>query len=140
MLESLLSPQTIAVLGASRTPGKVGHEVVANLINGGYQGTIVPVNPKADEILGLKCYHDLKEYDGKVDLGIVVVPLKAVKDAIQSAIDAGAKAVVVITAGFKEVGAGRRGAGAGDRGTVPGEQRAVDGAELPRRASTRTTR
>jgi acetate---CoA ligase (ADP-forming) len=105
MLESLLSPQTIAVLGASRTPGKVGHEVIANLINGGYQGTIVPVNPKADEILGLKCYHDLKEYDGKVDLGVIVVPLEAVKGAIQSAIDARAKAVVVITAGFKEVGA-----------------------------------
>ena len=104
MLESLLSPQTVAVLGASRTPGKVGHEVVANLINGGYQGTIVPVNPKADKILGLKCYRDLKEYDGKVDLGIVVVPLKAVKNAIQGAIDAKAKAVVVITAGFKEVG------------------------------------
>jgi acetyltransferase len=104
MLESLLSPQTIAVLGASRTPGKVGHEVVANLINGGYQGTIVPVNPKADEILGLKCYHDLKEYDGKVDLGVVVVPQKGVKASIQNAIDAGAKAVIVITAGFKEVG------------------------------------
>ena len=73
MLESLLSPQTIAVMGASQTPGKVGHEVVANLINGGYQGTIVPVNPKADEILGLKWYHDLKEYSGKVDLAVIVV-------------------------------------------------------------------
>ena len=104
MLESLLSPQTIAVLGASRTPGKVGHEVVANLINGGYQGTIVPVNPNADQVLGRKCYHDLKDFPGRVDLGIVVVPLKAVKDAIQSAIDAKAKAVVIITAGFKEVG------------------------------------
>ena len=105
MLESLLSPKTIAVLGASQTPGKVGHEVVANLINGGYQGTIVPVNPKADEILGLKCYHDLKEYPGSVDLGVIVVPQKAVKASIQNAIDAGAKAVIVITAGFKEVDA-----------------------------------
>ena len=104
MLESLLSPQTIAVLGASRTPGKVGHEVIANLINGGYQGTIVPVNPKADQVLGRKCYHDLKDFPGRVDLGIVVVPLEAVKGAIQSAIDAKAKAVVIITAGFKEVG------------------------------------
>jgi acetyltransferase len=103
MLESLLSPQTIAVLGASQSPGKVGHEVVANLINGGYQGTIVPVNPKADEILGLKCYHDLKEYNGKVDLAVIVVPQKAVKASIQNAIDASAKTVIVITAGFKEV-------------------------------------
>jgi len=104
MLESLLSPQTIAVLGASRTPGKVGHEVIANLINGGYQGTIVPVNPKADQILDRKCYHDLKDFPGRVDLGIVVVPREAVNGAIQSAIDAKAKAVVIITAGFKEVG------------------------------------
>ena len=104
MLESLLCPQTVAVLGASQHPGKVGHEVLANLINGGFQGTIVPVNPKADEVLGRRCYHSLAEYDGKIDLAVIVVPAKVVKDAVQSSIDAGAKAIIVITAGFKEVG------------------------------------
>jgi acetate---CoA ligase (ADP-forming) len=105
MLESLIYPQTVAVLGASRDPAKVGHAFVANLLKSGFQGNIVPVNPQAKEILGLKCYRALEEYDGKVDLGIVVVPPKLVKDAIQSSIRAGAKVVTVITAGFKEVGA-----------------------------------
>jgi acetyl coenzyme A synthetase (ADP forming)-like protein len=105
MLESLIYPQTVAVFGASRNPGKVGHAVVANLIKSGFQGNIVPVNPEADEVLGLKCYRSLKDYNGKVDLSVVVVPPRLVKDAIGSSIDAGAKVVTVITAGFKEVGA-----------------------------------
>jgi acetyltransferase len=105
MLESLIYPQTIAILGASRDPAKVGHAFVSNLIKSGFQGKIVPVNPSADEVLGLKCYHALDQFDGKVDLSIVVVPPKFVKEAIQSSVTAGAKVITVITAGFKEVGA-----------------------------------
>ncbi|MBM3859961.1 MAG: CoA-binding protein [Verrucomicrobia bacterium] len=105
MLESLFYPQTVAVIGASREPGKVGHEVVANLINGGFAGTIVPVNPKATDVLGVKCYPDLNAFGGKVDLAVVVVPTKFVQAAVQGALDAGTKGVIVITAGFKEVGA-----------------------------------
>lgn len=104
MLESLFYPQTIAVIGASREPGKVGYEVIANLLNGGFKGTIVPVNPKGGEVRGIACCPDLKDYAGKVDMAVVVVPTKYVPGAVQSAIDAGAKGVVVITAGFKEVG------------------------------------
>ena len=59
MLETLLYPKAVAVIGASRKPGKVGHAVLANLVNGGFKGTIVPVNPEAGEILGLKCYKSL---------------------------------------------------------------------------------
>ncbi len=103
MLTSLLSPKTVAVIGASREPGKVGHEVVANLINGGFAGTIVPVNPKAADVLGRKCYPDLKAYGQPVDMAVIVVPTKFVLPAVQSAIEAGVKGVVVITAGFKEV-------------------------------------
>ena len=104
MLQSLLRPKTVAVVGASQQPGKVGHEVLANLINSGFQGTIIPVNPKADEVLGRRCYHRLTEYKGKIDLAVVVVPAKAVKESIQDSINAGAKAAIIITAGFKEVG------------------------------------
>jgi len=103
MLSSLLYPASVAVLGASRTPGKVGYEVVANLREGGFGGTIVPVNPTADEILGLPCYPNLKAYGKKVELGVVAVPTKMVRAAVEDAIHAGAKAIVVITAGFKEV-------------------------------------
>jgi len=104
MLESLLTPQTVAVVGASRTPGKVGHDILANLKNGGFEGTIVPVNPSADEILGLPCCKELRSYDGKIDLSVIAVPVPVVRTAIQGSIHAGAKAIVVITAGFKEVG------------------------------------
>ena len=104
MLESLLSPNTVAVIGASRSPGKVGHAVVANLLASGFQGTIVPVNPQANEVLGLKCYPSLDAYGKPVDLAVIVVPPKAVMEALESAIRVGVKAVVVITAGFKEVG------------------------------------
>jgi len=103
MLSSLLYPASVAVFGASRTPGKVGYEVVANLREGGFGGTIVPVNPTADEILGLPCYPNLKAYGKKVELGVVAVPTKMVRAAVEDAIHGGAKAIVVITAGFKEV-------------------------------------
>jgi len=103
MLESLLTPKSIAVIGASRTPGKVGHEIVANLLKGGFQGHIIPVNPSADEILDLKCYPDLKTYDGTIDLSVIAVPTKWVYAALENSVAAGATAIVVITAGFREV-------------------------------------
>jgi len=105
MLESLLQPNTVAVIGASRSPGKVGHAVVANLIQTGFQGTIVPVNPQAGTVLGLKCHASLEAFGKDVDMAVIVVPPPAVKAAIESAIRANAKAVIIITAGFKEVGA-----------------------------------
>ncbi len=102
MLESLLYPQTVAVVGASRVPGKVGHDILANLIDCGFKGQIVPVNPFADEIRGLACCKDLKTYEGSVDLSVIAVPAQAVRGAVESSIQAGAKTVCVITAGFKE--------------------------------------
>lgn len=105
MLDALFLPSAIAVYGASREPGKVGHEVVANLLKSGYRGRIIPVNPKASEVLGLKCYPNLTNFEGTIDLGIIVVPPPAVVSAVEDAARAGARAVIVITAGFKEVGA-----------------------------------
>jgi len=105
MLESLMYPQAVAIVGASRKPDKVGHAFIANLIRSGYEGKIVPINPEAKDILGIPCFSSLQEYGGKIDLGVVVVPPKIVKQAIQDSITAGAKVVTVITAGFKEVGA-----------------------------------
>jgi acetyltransferase len=105
MLESLLYPQTVAVIGASRNTEKVGGAIMANLIKGQFKGTIVPINPEAPEVLGLKAYKSLTEFGGKIDLSVIVVGGKYVKDAVQSSIEAGAKTIVVITAGFKEVGA-----------------------------------
>jgi acetyltransferase len=103
MLESLLKPGVIAIMGASRTPGKVGNAVVVNLINGGFEGEMVPVNPSGGELQGQKFYTSLAEYDKSIDASVICVPTKAVKQAVQDSVDSGAKAVVVITAGFKEV-------------------------------------
>jgi acetate---CoA ligase (ADP-forming) len=104
MLEKLLKPDTVAVIGASRTPGKVGHEVLANLINAGFQGTIVPVNPTADTVLDLPCFPTLKAYGKPVDLSVIAIPRGAVRSAVDESLAAGAGAICVITAGFKEVG------------------------------------
>lgn len=105
MLESLFTPATVAVIGASATPGKVGYAVMSNLVNGGFGGTIVPVNPRGGEILGIKTYKDLGEYSSTVELSVIAVPQKFVKDAVSDSLNAGAKSIIVITAGFKEVGA-----------------------------------
>jgi len=104
MLKHLFRPKTVAVIGASRTPGKVGYEILANLIDGGFEGNIVPVNPSADEILGVKCLDNISSFDGTVDLSIISLPQKFVKKAIEASLAKGAGAVCVITAGFKEIG------------------------------------
>ena len=103
MLEFLLYPKTVAVMGASRTAGKVGYAVVTNLIKGGFEGEIVPVNPSGGELMGQKFYTSLEEYGKPIDMSVICVPTAAVKGAVQSSLRAKAKGVVVITAGFKEV-------------------------------------
>jgi acetate---CoA ligase (ADP-forming) len=105
MLEALLQPKSVAVIGASRTPGKVGHEIVANLIDSGFEGPIVPINPSAADVLGRACFPDLKTYGSKIELSVIAVPSVLVRNAVHASVEAGAGAIVVITAGFKEVGA-----------------------------------
>jgi len=92
------------VIGASRTPGKVGYEILANLLEGGFEGQIIPVNPLADEVLGLSCLHDLNTYTDTIDLAVIAVPAPFVPKAVESSIGAEAKAIAVITAGFRETG------------------------------------
>ncbi len=104
MLDFLFRPQSVAVIGASRTRGKVGHEVLSNLVAGGYGGRVIPVNPAADEILGLTCYGSIGDYGSPVDLTVIAVPAPSVADAVRNSIKTGTKAVVVLTAGFGESG------------------------------------
>ncbi len=103
MLESLLYPESIAVIGASAKPGKVGYAVLSGLLESGFEGKIVPINPKGGDILGIKSFTSLEEYGENVMLSVIAVPTAAVKDAVAASIKQGAKSVVVITAGFKEV-------------------------------------
>jgi acetate---CoA ligase (ADP-forming) len=103
MLEKLFKPSSIAVIGASSVPGKIGYMVLDHLVSQGYKGTIIPVNPKADEIFGLKCYKEVSRYRRGIDLSVITVPTEHVKNAVIASVEAGAGALVVITAGFKEV-------------------------------------
>jgi acetate---CoA ligase (ADP-forming) len=103
MLEKLFKPSSIAVIGASAVPGKIGYLIFSHLVKYGYQGTLIPVNPKADAILDVKCYPDLSKYPGAIDMSVITVPTEHVKNAVISSIQAGAGAIVIITAGFKEV-------------------------------------
>jgi acetyltransferase len=100
--KSFFDPVTVAIIGASSNPGKVGHTILSNLIAGDYSGEIVPINPSADSILGKRCYKSLKDYGGKIDQSVIVIPRKHVLDAVKESIVAGAGVITVITAGFKE--------------------------------------
>ncbi|WP_457574748.1 acetate--CoA ligase alpha subunit [Desulfolithobacter sp.] len=103
-LEKLFAPGSVAVIGASRTPGKVGYDILKNLVESGFEGPIVPVNPAGGEILGQKVYKRLADYDQTVDLVVIVLPSQLVLEAAREAVAKGAGGVVVISAGFKEVG------------------------------------
>jgi acetyltransferase len=102
MLESLFTPNTIAIIGTSRLAGKFGNVVLTNLIDGGFKGTIVPINPNTEEILGLPCWSDIKSYPDKIDLSIIIIAQPLVLKAVNDSIDAGAKAVIINSTGFKE--------------------------------------
>jgi len=104
MLQRLFYPESVAVIGASTHTGKVGHEVVANLVKAGFKGEIVPIHPSAAEVLGKKAYPNILSYRGKVDLSIIAVPAAAVKDAVEASIEANVGAIIVVSAGFKETG------------------------------------
>ncbi len=104
MLDKLFSPSTVAVVGASRSPGKVGHDILANLVAGGFAGKIIPVNPSGGEMFDLKVFKKLADYRGKIDQVIIAVPSKYVLDLARDAISKKAFSIIVISAGFRETG------------------------------------
>lgn len=104
VINGLLTPKSVAVIGASATPGKIGYTILLNLKDSNYQGGIYPVNPKADEILGYKCYASIIDVGDPVDAAIIVVPAKFVSDVVDECGKKGVKGLIVITSGFSEVG------------------------------------
>jgi len=97
-------PSSVAVIGASRDPEKLGYAVLANLKDGGFSGALYPVNPKAEEILGLKAYPTVLDIPGPVDLAVIVIPYPLVPEALRQCGEKGVPAAVVISAGFREAG------------------------------------
>ena len=104
MLDYIFNAKSVAVIGASRTPGKLGYEILKNIIDAGYKGKIYPINPKADEILGFKAYKSVLEVNEAIDLAIIVIPARFVPDTIRDCGKKGIKGAVIISGGFAEVG------------------------------------
>ena len=105
MLESLINPGAIAVIGASADPGKVGHAILKNLLRYKFKGSLFPINPACGEILGLQAYAKISDVRHRVDLAVIVIPAKLVPASLRACAACGVKAAVVISAGFKESGA-----------------------------------
>ena len=103
-IDAIMHPESLAVVGASTTPGKIGYTVLENLVKQGYTGKIYPINPSADEILGLKCYHSILEVPGTVDAAVMTIPAKLVPQAVEECGQKGVKGLIIITSGFSEVG------------------------------------
>lgn len=104
MLDHLFKPRAIAVFGASKVPGKVGFDMMRNLVENDFPGRIYPVNPKGGELFGLKCYTSVGEIPDRFDLAIFIIPPKAIPGTLRECAEHGADSAIVISAGFKEVG------------------------------------
>lgn len=97
-------PDSICIVGASSKPKSLGYELTKSVKQYGYTGDLALVNPKADEILGFKCYPTISDIDYRIDLAIVMVPKQFVEETIKELISKKVQAIILITAGFKETG------------------------------------
>jgi acyl-CoA synthetase (NDP forming) len=125
-LRALFEPRHVAVIGASRTPGKIGHSVVHNLIRAGFPGRIFPINPAGGEVEGLACLRSAAELPDAVDCAMLVVPAKETVAAIRACADKGVHTAIIGAIGFAETG------------TAEGRERQEEVAELAHRAGMRS--
>jgi acetyl coenzyme A synthetase (ADP forming)-like protein len=103
-LEPIMRPRSIAVLGASRSPNTIGHQILANLVQHGYTGAVYPVNPTAHAVGSIRAYPSISDVPEPVDLAILVVPKQHALRVAEECGEAGVKGLVVISAGFREIG------------------------------------
>ncbi|WP_064457714.1 acetate--CoA ligase family protein [Streptomyces hygroscopicus] len=103
-MRRLMQPRSVAVVGASNEPGKIGNSVMRNLIDGGFPGEIHPVNPKADDILGRKAYKSVGDVPGEVDVAVFAIPAAFVPAALEEVGRKGIPNAVLIPSGFAETG------------------------------------
>lgn len=103
-LDAIFSPQSIAVVGASESPQSVGRTLLWNLISNPFGGTVYPVNPKRDSVLGIKAYPSVTEIPDDVDLAVIATPAHTVPGIISECVEKGVQGAIIISAGFKEIG------------------------------------
>lgn len=103
-MNRIMRPDTVAVIGASAEDGKIGNSVMKNLINGGYQGKIYPIHPKAEEIMGMTAYKSVLDVPGEIDVAVFAIPAKLVAQALEEVGKKGIPGAVLIPSGFAETG------------------------------------
>jgi acetyl coenzyme A synthetase (ADP forming)-like protein len=103
-MKRIMNPDSVAVIGASAEDGKIGNSVMKNLVNGGYKGKIYPINPRADEVLGYKCFKSVKDIPGTVDVAVFAIPAKFVTAALEEVGQKKIPGAVMIPSGFAETG------------------------------------
>jgi acetyltransferase len=104
MKEEILAPKSIAIVGASTNPKGIGSVILHNLISDGYKGEIYPINPKYDEVLGKKSYPDVLAVQEEIEQVCIAIPSTAVEDVVDQCIEKEVKSIVIVAAGFKEIG------------------------------------
>jgi acetyltransferase len=104
MLDAFFNPRSVALVGASRDETKLGFAILRNVVESGYRGAVYPINPKADEVLGLKCYPSVLDVPDPIDLAVIVIPDRLVLPALQDCGQKGIPGVIIISAGFREAG------------------------------------
>ncbi len=103
-LNAIFSPKSVAVVGASTSAGKVGHDIFANILRGGFTGTLYPVNPNARSVLSVRAYPSVTEIPDELDLAMLILPPRLALKAAEESAEKGVKGIVIVSAGFREVG------------------------------------
>ncbi|KPL11482.1 hypothetical protein AMJ71_00790 [candidate division TA06 bacterium SM1_40] len=103
-LDPIFRPKSVAVIGASTRKGAIGHQIVRNIIDFEFNGKLFPVNPRAEFTHSIKCYHSITDIPDEVDLAVIVVPKESVLEVVEQCGEKGVKGLIVISAGFKEIG------------------------------------
>ena len=104
MLDMFFSPESVAVIGASRDATKLGHSILQNIVQYGYKGAVYPINPSSPEVLGLPAFPSVLDVPGPVELAVIVVPARFVSSVLEECGQKGVKGAIIISAGFREVG------------------------------------
>lgn len=108
-LDKIFDPTRVAVIGASDVPTSVGYTVLRNLVGSGFKGVVYPVNPKRESVQGIQAYKDIRSLPNVPDLGVICTPSTSVAELVRSLGEAGTRGIVIISAGFREIGeAGRK--------------------------------
>ena len=103
-IKVFFEPESVAVVGASRTPGKLGNTILKNLRTLNYPGQVFPVNPNASEIDGIMAYPSVAGIHGKVELAVIAIPAPLVLDVVRDCARKGVRGIVIVSSGFGEIG------------------------------------